>query len=49
MVVLTMVRIIWKYLGKVRVEAETEYGSDNPTEMVVKYLFGKPTGAFGDG
>ena len=33
-VVLTMVWVIWRELRKVRVEAETVYGSDNPTEMV---------------
>ena len=27
-------------LSKVRVEAETAYGSDNPLEMVVQYLQG---------
>ena len=33
-VVLTMIRVIWRKLRKVRVEAETAYGSDNPMEMV---------------
>ena len=39
-VVLTMVRVIWRELRKVRVEAETAYGSENPTEMVGQYLWG---------
>ena len=39
-VVITMVRIIWRDLREVRVEAETEYGSDTPLVMVGKYLWG---------
>ena len=34
MVVLTMVLVSWKDIRKVRVEADTEYGSDNPSVMV---------------
>ena len=33
-VVLTVVRVIWRELRKVRVEAEMAYGSDNLTEML---------------
>ena len=32
--VLTMVRVIWRELRKVRLVAEMAYGSDNLTEMV---------------
>ena len=39
-IVLTMVQVIWRDLRKVRVEAEMAYGSENPTEMVGKYLWG---------
>ena len=35
-----MVRVIWKYLRKVRVEAETTYGSDKTAVMVGQYLWG---------
>ena len=38
--VLTIVRVIWRKLKKVRLEAKTEYGSDNPSEMVGQYLWG---------
>ena len=38
--VLTMVRIIWRYLRKVRVESDMAYGSDKPLMMVSKYLCG---------
>ena len=38
--VIKMVRIIWRDLSRVRVEAETLYGSDNLTEMVGKYPWG---------
>ena len=31
-----MVRVIWRELRKVRVEAETAYGSDKPAEIVEK-------------
>ena len=34
--VLTMVRVIWRGLIKVRVEEETVYGSENPLDMVGK-------------
>ena len=33
-VVLNMVRVTWRYLRKIEVEAEMEYGSDNPSDMV---------------
>ena len=33
-------RVIWREIRKVRVEVETEYGSDNPMEMVGQYLWG---------
>ena len=33
-------RVIWREIRKVRVEVETEYGSDNPMEMVGQYLCG---------
>ena len=39
-VVLTMVHAIWREIRKVRVESETEYGSDNPSVMVGKYIWG---------
>ena len=39
MVVLTMVLVSWKDIRKVRVEADTEYGSDNPSVMVGQYLW----------
>ena len=39
-VVFIMVRVIWRELCKIRVEAETVYGSYNPTEMVGQYLWG---------
>ena len=32
--------MILREIRKVRVEAETVYGSENPTEMVVQYLWG---------
>ena len=34
--VLTMLRVIWRELGKVRVEAETAYGSDILSVIVGK-------------
>ena len=37
-VVLTMVRFIWRYLRKVRVESETTYGSAENVVMVGQYL-----------
>ena len=40
MVVLTMVRVIWRELRKVWVEADPAYGSDNPSEILGKYLWG---------
>ena len=39
-VVITMVRVIWRDLIEVRVESYTFYGSNNPTEMMVQYLWG---------
>ena len=39
-VFLTMIRVIWRELRKVREEAETAYGSEKPTDMVGKYLWG---------
>ena len=38
--VLTKLRVIWKDLRKVIVEAERAYGPNNPTEMVGQYLWG---------
>ena len=35
-----MVRVIWRDLSKVRVEAEMEYGSDNLKDMLGQYLWG---------
>ena len=35
-----MVRVIWRELRKVSVESEAAYGYNNPTYMVVKYLWG---------
>ena len=35
--VLNMVQVIWRDMSKFRVEAETEYGSDKPLEMLRKY------------
>ena len=40
MVLITMVRIIWRDIRKVRVEVETAYGYDNPSVMVGQYLWG---------
>ena len=39
-VVLTVVRVIWRELRKVRVEAETAYVSEKLAEMVGQYLWG---------
>ena len=39
-VVLTMVRLKWRELRKFRVEAETEYGSDDPIKMVGQCILG---------
>ena len=39
-VVITMVRVIWRDLRKVRVEAETAYFSEAPAVMVNQYLRG---------
>ena len=38
--VLPMVRVIWMDLGKVRLEAETDYGSKTPAVIVGHYLWG---------
>ena len=38
-VVLTMVQVISRELRKVRLQAETEHGSDNLLGMVVHYLW----------
>ena len=35
--VLNMVQVIWRDMSKFRVEADTEYGSDKPLEMLRKY------------
>ena len=37
--VLPMVRVIWMDLGKVRLEAETDYGSKTPAVIVGHYLW----------
>ena len=39
-VVLTMVRVIWRELRKVRVEAETSYGLETHAVKVGQYLWG---------
>ena len=33
-----MLQVIWRELSKVRVEAKTAYGSDNPADMAGQYL-----------
>ena len=48
-VVITMVRVIWKERRKVRVEAETAYGSENQTEKVGTIPLGDPTGTSSNG
>ena len=40
MVVLTMVRVIWRYLRKVRFKSETAYGETYSYFMLVEYLWG---------
>ena len=39
-VVITLVRVIWRELRKLRVEAETAYGSETPAVMAGQYLWG---------
>ena len=39
-VVLTMIQVIRKDQRKVRVDADTAYGLDNPADMVGQYLWG---------
>ena len=36
----TTVRVIWRYLGKVHVETDTAYGSEDKSVMEWKYLWG---------
>ena len=38
-VVIIMLQVIWRELRKVRIEANTLYGSDNQTDIVGKYLW----------
>ena len=40
MMVLTMVLVIWQEVSKVRVEADTTYGSNESSVIVGKYLWG---------
>ena len=48
-VVLTMVRVIWRELRKVRVEAETSYGLETHAVKVGQYLWGNLAGPQSDG